>query len=53
MNLSPVKGIKSHRKSSLSKRKVKSINITIPEPWKKNIEAEESESEEANADSGS
>ena len=46
-----VKGIKAIGNQFI-KRKVKSINITIPEPLEEEIiEAEESESEEANADS--
>ena len=46
-----VKGIKAIGNQFI-KEKVKSINITIPEPWEEEIiEAEESESEEANADS--
>lgn len=46
-----VKGIKAIGNQFI-KEKVKSINITIPEPLEEEIiEAEESESEEANADS--
>ena len=46
-----VKGIKAIGNQFI-KEKVKSINITIPEPLEEEvIEVEESESEEANADS--